>query len=157
MPSAAVIARDLSEKIETAIVQHCPSFTKGTGHCDLSRAGCEWEVKICKDSGLTINQSKQIHGENYIVVNYRAHSQVTRIWVLWNAHETFFSPRKPNSNARALRVTDAAPHIEMIYEAPSAKTPPMASPLPEDLKPQKDGGAALSAPGATDAAGGGSD
>ena len=28
-PSAGVIARDLSEKIEKAIIQHCESFTKG--------------------------------------------------------------------------------------------------------------------------------
>ena len=57
-PSAGVIARDLSEKIEKAIIQHCESFTKGSGHCDLSRFDQDWEVKICKDSGLTINQSK---------------------------------------------------------------------------------------------------
>src|SRR5258707_12696791 len=65
-PAPGVIARDLSEKIEKAIVQHCESFAKGTGHCDLSRLGQEWEVKICKDSGMTINQSKVIRGENYI-------------------------------------------------------------------------------------------
>jgi hypothetical protein len=34
-PSAGVIARDLSEKIEASIVQHCASFSKGQGHCDL--------------------------------------------------------------------------------------------------------------------------
>jgi hypothetical protein len=34
-PSAGVIARDLSEKIEKAIIQHCESFTKGNGHCAL--------------------------------------------------------------------------------------------------------------------------
>jgi hypothetical protein len=28
-PSAGVIARDLSEKIEKAIIQHCESFSKG--------------------------------------------------------------------------------------------------------------------------------
>jgi hypothetical protein len=32
-PSAGVIARDLSEKIEKAIIQHCDSFSKGSGHC----------------------------------------------------------------------------------------------------------------------------
>jgi hypothetical protein len=32
-----VIARDLSEKIEKAIIQHCDSFTKGGGHCNLCR------------------------------------------------------------------------------------------------------------------------
>lgn len=31
-PSAGVIARDLSEKIEKAIIQHCESFRKGDGH-----------------------------------------------------------------------------------------------------------------------------
>jgi len=68
-PSAGVIARDLSEKIEASIVQHCFSCSKGQGHCHLSRDGHEGEVKICKRSGLTINQSKQVAGENYIVVN----------------------------------------------------------------------------------------
>lgn len=29
VPSAGVIARDLSERIETSIVQHCSSFSKG--------------------------------------------------------------------------------------------------------------------------------
>ena len=28
-PSAGVVARDLSEKIETSIIQHCESFSKG--------------------------------------------------------------------------------------------------------------------------------
>jgi hypothetical protein len=78
-PSPGAIARDLSEKIEASVVQHCPSFSEGIGHCDLSRASHDWEVKICQDSGLTINQSKQIAGENYIVVNYKANSQVTRV------------------------------------------------------------------------------
>jgi hypothetical protein len=81
-PSAGVIARDLSEKIEKAIIQHCESFSKGIGHCDLCRFDQDWEVKICKDSGLTINQSKVINGENYIVVNYKSNSLVKSVWVL---------------------------------------------------------------------------
>jgi len=100
-PSAGVIARDLSETIEIAIVQHCPSFAKGVGHCDLQRQGDQWEVKVCKDSGLTINQNKTIGGENYIVVNYRANTQVVRVWVLWQAQDSFFSAKKANSNARS--------------------------------------------------------
>src|SRR4051812_49081894 len=60
-PSAGVAARDLSEKIEDAIVQHASSFAKGKSHCDLCRFEQDWEVKICKKSGLTINQSKQIN------------------------------------------------------------------------------------------------
>jgi hypothetical protein len=132
VPSAGVIARDLSEKIETSIVQHCASFSKGPKHCDLSRAGCEWEVKICKDSGLTINQSKSVKGENYIVVNYKANSQVTKVWVLWNSKDEFFSPRKPNTNARALLTTIAAAHIEVIY---SSAAPQQAS-LPMLGKPK---------------------
>lgn len=44
-------------------------------------------MKICKDSALTINQSKVINGENYIVVNYKANSNVVRIWVLWAAQD----------------------------------------------------------------------
>lgn len=33
-PSAGVIARDLSEKSEASIIQHCPSFAKGDGYCE---------------------------------------------------------------------------------------------------------------------------
>jgi hypothetical protein len=40
----------LSEKIEKAIIQHCESFTKGDGHCDLCRFRQDCEVKICKVS-----------------------------------------------------------------------------------------------------------
>jgi hypothetical protein len=119
-PSAGVIARDLSEKIEKEIERHCSSFTRGPGYVDLKRNDAEWEVKICKDSGLTINQSKVVSGENYIVVNYRANSVVKSIWVLWEAEDKFFSPRQKNSNARGLNRAAAERHIEMIYEAPKA-------------------------------------
>lgn len=115
-PSAGVVARDLSEKIEKSIVQHCPSFVKGAKHCDLQRFGQEWEVKICKDSGLTINQSKVINGENYIVVNYKANSIVRSVWVLWEARDDFFSPRMRNSNARGLNRAQAGANIEVLYE-----------------------------------------
>jgi hypothetical protein len=115
-PSPGVVARDLSEKIEAEIVRHCSTFERGNGHCDLARFGHEWEVKICKDSGLTINQSKVIRGENYIVVNYKANSQVNRIWVLWEAQDGFFSPRLRNSNARSLNREAAARNVEVLYE-----------------------------------------
>ena len=65
-------------------------YARADGHCDLCRFDQDWEVKICKDSGLTINQSKVIDGENYIVVNYRANSQVKRVWVLWEAQDASF-------------------------------------------------------------------
>jgi hypothetical protein len=105
-PPSGVIARDLSENIEKAIIQHCDSFTKGDGHCDLCGFDQDWEVKICKDSGLTINQSKVINCENYIVVNYKANSIVKSIWILWNAEDRFFSPRLKNS-----KCTIAQPRI----------------------------------------------
>jgi hypothetical protein len=117
-PSAGVVARDLSEKIETSIRQHTRTFTKGLKHCDLARFGKEWEVKVCKDSGLTINQSKVIAGENYIVVNYKDDTRITKIWVLWEAEDGFFSPRKSNSNARALNQQRAASNVQIIYRAP---------------------------------------
>ena len=120
-PSAGVIARDLSEKIEKAIVQHCESFSKGEGHCDLGRYEQEWEVKICKDSGLTINQSKVIAGESYIVVNYKANSIVKSIWILWNAEDRFFSRRTANSNARAVNREAASANIEVIFAAGPTK------------------------------------
>jgi hypothetical protein len=116
-PSAGVIARVLSEKIEKAIIQHCDSFAKGGRHCDLSRFDQKWEVKIYKDSGLTINQSKVINGENYIVVNYRANPIVRSIWILWEAQDLFFSPRLKNSNARSLNRELAAGIIEVIFPA----------------------------------------
>jgi hypothetical protein len=116
-PSAGVIARDLSEKIEKAIIQHCESFTKGIGHCDLCRFDQDWEVKICKDSGLTINQSKVIKGENYIVENYKANSIVKSIWILWDARDEFFSVRKKNSNARALNRETAKRNIDVIFDS----------------------------------------
>lgn len=121
-PSAGVIARDLSEKIEKAIIQHCESFTKGTGHCDLCRFDQDWEVKICKDSGLTINQSKIISGENYIVVNYKANSIVKSIWILWEAEDRFFSPRLKNSNARSLNRVAASANVEVIFSESSSKS-----------------------------------
>ncbi len=114
-PSAGVVARDLSEKIETSIVQHCPTFSRGDGHADLKRFGKPWEVKICKDSGLTINQSKVIRGECYIVVNYRANSEVTKVWVLWNAKDQHFSERRSNSNARAMNSERARSSIEILF------------------------------------------
>jgi hypothetical protein len=78
------------------------------------------KIKICKDSGLTINQSKVINGENYIVVDYKAHSLVKSIWVLWNAEDRFFSPRLKNSNARSLNREAAAANVEVIFEPQSA-------------------------------------
>src|ERR1044071_3483796 len=59
-PAAGAIARDLSEKIEKAISQHGAPLAEGTGHCGLGRFGSKWTVKVCKDSGMTINQSKSI-------------------------------------------------------------------------------------------------
>src|SRR5207237_3804931 len=112
--------RDLSGKIEKAIIKHFESFTKGNVHCDLCRFDQDWEVKICKDSGLTINQSKVIDGENYIVVNYRANSLVKSIWILWDAQDSFFSLRRTNSNARTITREAANDHIEVMYEMPRA-------------------------------------
>ena len=115
-PSAGVIARDLSEKIESSIIQHCRTFNKGIKHADLARFGKRWEVKICKDSGLTINQSAVIEGENYIVINYKDNSLVKKIWILWNAEDHFFSERRKNSNARSIEQSKAKTNIEIIYE-----------------------------------------
>ena len=84
---------------------------------EQSRLGEDWEVKSRKDSGLTINQSKVIKSETYIVVNYKANSVVTKIWILWNAQDDFFSPRKSNTNARSLNIHDASSNIEVIFSA----------------------------------------
>jgi hypothetical protein len=116
-PSAGVVARDLSEKIETSIMQHCRTFVRGLKHNDLARFNKRWEVKICKNSGLTINQSSVIEGENYIVVNYQDNSRVKKIWILWEAQDTFFSPRRKNSNARTVDLRTAAPQVQIVYSA----------------------------------------
>ena len=116
-PSAGVVARDLSEKIETSIIQHCRTFARGLKHADLARFNKRWEVKICKDSGLTINQSAVIEGENYIVINYKDNSRVKKIWVLWEAKDEFFSARRRNSNARTVDQSQARSHVEVIYAA----------------------------------------
>jgi hypothetical protein len=134
-PSPGVLARDLSERIEKSIVQHCASFTRGQKYSDLSRCGRDWEVKIAKGSGLTINQSKQIAGETYIVANYTADIVVTKIWVLWNAQDHLFSPRKTNTNARALLLGQAQLQIEMLYSpARSGKAATVASSKPRAAK-----------------------
>jgi len=116
-PSAGVVARDLSEKIETSIIQHCRTFAHGLKFADLSRFNKRWEVKICKDSGLTINQSSVIEGENYIVVNYKDNSRIKKIWILWEERDDFFSQRRKNSNARTADLKKAASQIQLIYLA----------------------------------------
>ena len=115
-PSAGVIARNLSEEIETAIVQHCSGFEKGKGYSDLDRYGSRWEVKICKKSGLTINQSSTVGGENYIVVNYTDKNEVSKIWVLWDARDEFFSKRRTNSNARSATLSTARGHVQVLLK-----------------------------------------
>ena len=115
-PSPGAMARDLSEKIETAIIQHCPTFQKSGTHHDLKRADNMWEVKICQH-GLTINQSATIRGEHYIVANYaKATVEVTRIWILWGAEDGWFSPRRANTNARRLLRDVADPAVQILYD-----------------------------------------
>ncbi|MBX7059758.1 MAG: hypothetical protein K1X75_16970 [Leptospirales bacterium] len=114
-PSAGVIARDLSEKIETSIIQHCKTFHRGLGFADLARGKDRWEVKICKNGGLAINQSAVIKGENYIVVNYHRETEIKKIFILWAAQDEFFSERKRNANIRHMRGDAAKAHIETIF------------------------------------------
>ena len=42
----------------------CESFSKGSAHCHLRRDAADWKVRICQDSGLTINQLKVIADES---------------------------------------------------------------------------------------------
>lgn len=138
-PSPGVIAHDLSEKIAASIVQHCPSFTRGQFHGDLQRDGFDWEVKVCRDSGLMINQSKVIKGESYVVVNYKADAQVVQVWVLWNAHDHFFSSRRANSHARALISTVSSTHIQVLQSAAAPRKAIGAAPTmaKADLKKRR--------------------
>jgi hypothetical protein len=126
--SAGVVSRDVSEKIEEQIILHCKSFTRGAGFADLSRHGQRWEVKICKGKGLTINQNAQVGGENYIVVNYTNYSSLRRVWVLWEAEDRFFTPRKPNLNLRTILPEIAASNIEVIFDTKESKPSGAGSP-----------------------------
>jgi hypothetical protein len=137
--SAGVVSRDVSGKIEEQIVLHCKTFTRGIGFSDLARHGQQWELKICKGNGLTINQSAQIRGENYIVVNYSKYSTLRRVWILWNAEDRFFTPRKPNLNLRTALRARAAPNTEIIFEAVSERTaaPKPTAQLPTSLSMAK--------------------
>ena len=119
--SAGVVSRDVSEKIEEQIVLHCKTFARGEGFSDLARHGQRWEVKICKGKGLTINQNSQIRGENYIVVNYLNYSSLRSVWILWQAEDRFFTPRKPNLNLRTVIREIAAENIEVIFDAPQER------------------------------------
>jgi hypothetical protein len=60
-----------------------------------------------------------MNGENYIVVNHKANSVVKSIWILWNAEDRFFSPRRSNANARALNRKLADGNIEVIHQSSS--------------------------------------
>jgi hypothetical protein len=97
--SASVVARDLSEKLEAAIVQHSESFSNGNGHC-LRPFHQDWEVN---DSGLTINQSKVAGDENYIVVTAlrtRARERQMHSGVFVRACSFVFTmERKPSESA----------------------------------------------------------
>jgi len=115
--SAGVVSRDVSEKIEEQIILHCKTFTRGVGFSDLARQGQRWEVKICKGRGLTINQNARIRGENYIVVNYSNYSSLRRVWILWDAEDRFFTPRKSNLNLRTILADVASQNIEVVFDA----------------------------------------
>jgi hypothetical protein len=115
-PSAGVISRDVSEKLEEQIVLHCSTFTKGAGFDDLARLGQRWEVKICKGRRLTINGSARIDGENYVVVNYSNLSTLRRVWILWAAEDRFFTPRKEHLQLRTVLPEVASANIEVVFD-----------------------------------------
>jgi hypothetical protein len=142
--SAGVVSRDVSEKIEEQIVLHCSTFTKGKGFADLARHDQRWEVKICKGNRLTINQNARIEGENYIVVNYTAFSTLRRVWILWEARDEFFTPRKANLNLRTIVPALADANSETIYEpgrdrasVHSGRLPMAKATIPADAKKKR--------------------
>ena len=74
---------------------------------------------------MTINQSAQIDGENYIVVNYDSFSDLRRIWILWAARDEFFTARRRNLNLRTIIREAARENVEIIHQAetrPASKT-----------------------------------
>jgi hypothetical protein len=134
--SAGVVSRDVSEQIEQQITLHCKSFTRGQGFADLARHGQRWEVKICKGRGLTINQNATIQRENYIVVNYANYSTLRRVWILWEAEDRFFTPRKANLNLRTIIPVEAIGNVQVIFEATESQ-PSRALPMAKASLPAK--------------------
>lgn len=115
--SATAMVHDLPQTIEQAILQHCPSFSRQPGR-PLQRDGRDFEIRVAKDSGLTIARSKIVDGENYLVVNYRENAQVAGVWVLWDARDHYFSSKRSNSHARTLLMQLSASQIEVLQFSP---------------------------------------
>lgn len=115
-PSKPAIARTVSENAQVSIARHSKTFKAGVKHADLQRDGLPWEVKIKKGTGMTINQcSPPKRGSTYIVANYTASLEVRRVWILWEPTPELFSPRRENANARALNMTRAYSHIQVLF------------------------------------------
>jgi hypothetical protein len=130
-PSPGALARDISEKIQTEVVSHCPSFSRGPKFVDLARAGFDWEVKIKQKSGFTINGCHVAAGETYLAVNYTADVRVVKIFVLWHAAEEMFSARTTKAQARAFLIRKGGVHVQVLFSAkPERKRRP---PEPDDL------------------------
>src|SRR5262249_39991000 len=73
----------------------------------------EREYHLWNRHRLVTNQSKVIHGEDDIVVNYKANSAIRSIWVLWNAEDRFF--RRVLKVERAISQPRRRRHIEVIF------------------------------------------
>jgi hypothetical protein len=114
-PAPGSIAHDLSDRIEAAITRHCASFERGDAGGGLRRNNAAWHVKVSRDTALTVGHGHIAQGDSYIVVNYKPTGQVTRVWVLWNTRDHFFTSRRANSSARALVRSLAAPHVQLLH------------------------------------------
>ena len=117
--SPTTMVRDLGDAIERALLQQCPSFSRPAG-ARLQREGRDWELRVSKDSGLTIPRARVVDGDHFLVVNYRDNGQVAGVWVLWDARDHYFSSKRSNSHARTLLMDLAAPQIEVLQFAPRA-------------------------------------
>lgn len=123
-PSTPLIARELAAKIAAALPVQCASFTTSVAGQALQRDGRTWQVHVTKDGDLNVNHAKAPAGENYVVVDYRANAELTRIWILWDAQDHLFSPKRARSSARALIASIARPRVEVLYEAAPAPARP---------------------------------
>ena len=75
-------------------------------------------MKICKGSGLTINQSKRVDGENYIVINYRSPSDVKKhLGLVARGGRILFPTEVEHERAKAAPARLLLRIIEVIYKA----------------------------------------
>ena len=109
---SGAFSESVGKNIEQSVIGTCPQFV--LPESGLHRRGERWELKVCKDNGLIINQCSPPEGEHYLVVNYSGEFKPTRVWVLWHSADDLFTERRSNSNMRTLVMALAEQNIQRL-------------------------------------------